>query len=107
MPKSSSQRVTSHKVAMRASQALRDGRSSARTRSIAGSAMAQAKAHKRGSSPLGRRGAPREPRRAQRHVGPGWRVLGLVGGEQLGVLWTLYGCGLAISLLGGQGAGEF
>jgi len=48
MPKSSSQKVTSQKVATKASQALRDGRSSARTRSIAGSAMAQAKAHKRG-----------------------------------------------------------
>ncbi len=48
MPKSSSQKVTSQRVATKASQALRDGRSSARTRSIAGSAMAQAKAHKRG-----------------------------------------------------------
>lgn len=36
-------KVTSARVARKASGALRDGRSSARTRSIAGSALAQAK----------------------------------------------------------------
>jgi len=39
----SSSKVTSTKVARKASAALRDGRSSARTKSIAGSALAQAK----------------------------------------------------------------
>lgn len=43
MAKKSSSKVTSPKVAARASKALQDGRSSARTRSIAGSALAQAK----------------------------------------------------------------
>lgn len=43
MSKSSSKRVTSPKVATQASKALQDGRSSARTRSLAGSALAQAK----------------------------------------------------------------
>ncbi|WP_185040718.1 MULTISPECIES: hypothetical protein [unclassified Curtobacterium] len=42
MAKSSS-RTTSKSVAHKASAALRDGRSSARTRSIAASALAQAK----------------------------------------------------------------
>jgi hypothetical protein len=45
--KSSTSKVTSAKVAQAASAALRDGRSSGRTRSIAGSALAQAKS-KRG-----------------------------------------------------------
>lgn len=49
MPKSSSSKVTSPKVAAKASKALQDGRS-ARTRSIAGSALAQA----RGSSKRGK-----------------------------------------------------
>ncbi|MGB3374262.1 MAG: hypothetical protein WBA87_03885 [Microbacterium sp.] len=44
MAKSSSSRVTSKRVATKASKALSDGRSSARTRSIAGSALSQAKA---------------------------------------------------------------
>lgn len=43
MTKSSSKRVTSAKVATKASKALQDSRSSARTRSIAGSAVSQAK----------------------------------------------------------------
>lgn len=47
MPKNSSSRVTSRRVARQASAALRDGRSSARTRSLAGSALSQAKARKR------------------------------------------------------------
>lgn len=47
MAKSSSKRVTSKRVATKASKALSDGRSSARTRSIAGSALSQAKS-KRG-----------------------------------------------------------
>lgn len=48
MAKSSSRRVTSAGVARKASSALRDGRSSARTRSIAGSALSQAKSRKKG-----------------------------------------------------------
>lgn len=48
MPKSSSQKVTSQKVATKASKALGDGRSSGRTGSIAGSALAQAEAKKGG-----------------------------------------------------------
>lgn len=43
MTKSSAKKVTSPKVASQASKALRDGRSSPRTRSIAGSAVSQAK----------------------------------------------------------------
>jgi len=43
MAKSSSSKVTSAKVASKASAALRDGRSSARTRTLAASALAQAK----------------------------------------------------------------
>ena len=43
MAKSSSRKVTSKKVATKASKALSDGRSSSRTKSIAGSALAQAK----------------------------------------------------------------
>ena len=43
MAKKSSSKVTSPKVAAKASKALQDRRSSARTRSIAGSALAQAK----------------------------------------------------------------
>lgn len=46
--KSSTRKVTSPRVAKKASSALRDGRSSKRTRSIAGSALAQARAKKRG-----------------------------------------------------------
>ena len=41
--RSSSSKVTSPKVASKAAKALTDGRSSARTKSIAGSALAQAK----------------------------------------------------------------
>ena len=47
MPKKSSSKVTSPKVASKASKALQDGRSSPRTRSIAGSALAQAKPKKK------------------------------------------------------------
>ena len=47
MAKSSTRKVTSKKVATKASAALRDGRSSKRTRTIAGSALAQARAKKR------------------------------------------------------------
>ncbi|WP_198146105.1 hypothetical protein [Spiroplasma helicoides] len=43
MSKKSTSKVTSSKVATKASAALKDGRSSARTKSIAGSALAQAK----------------------------------------------------------------
>ena len=43
MSMKSSSKVTSPKVAAKASKALQDGRSSARSRSIAGSALAQAK----------------------------------------------------------------
>ena len=43
MGKGSSNRVTSKGVASKASKALNDGRSSARTRSIAASALSQAK----------------------------------------------------------------
>lgn len=39
----SSRKVTSRKIARQASAVLRDGRSGKRTRSIAGSALAQAK----------------------------------------------------------------
>jgi hypothetical protein len=42
----SEKKVTSKPVASKASAALKDGRSSARTKSIAGSAMAQAKGKK-------------------------------------------------------------
>lgn len=44
---SSTSKVTSPKVAGKASKALQDGRSSARTRSIAGSVLAQARSSKR------------------------------------------------------------
>lgn len=47
MAKSSKSKITSPKVAAKASKALQDGRSSARTRSIAGSALAQARGAKR------------------------------------------------------------
>ena len=43
MAKSSSSKVTSKPVATKASKALGDGRSSARTKSIAASALAQAR----------------------------------------------------------------
>jgi hypothetical protein len=46
MPRQSN-KVTSAKVASKASKALGDGRSSARTKSIAASALAQAKAKKK------------------------------------------------------------
>lgn len=46
MPKRGNSKVTSAKVARKASSALRDGRSSSRTRSIAASALAQAKGKK-------------------------------------------------------------
>lgn len=42
MPKAGKSKVTSKRVASKASAALRDGRSSSRTRSIAASALAQA-----------------------------------------------------------------
>jgi len=41
-------KVTSSKVASKASKMLQDGRSSARTRSVAASALAQAKGGKKG-----------------------------------------------------------
>jgi hypothetical protein len=47
MAKSSRSKVTSPKVARQAAKALADKRSSARTRSIAGSAMAQVRGSKR------------------------------------------------------------
>lgn len=43
MSKRSSSKVTSAKVASKASKALQDGRSSARTKSVAASALAQAR----------------------------------------------------------------
>ena len=43
----SSRKVTSPRVAKQASAALRDGRTSRRTRSIAGSALAQARRTRR------------------------------------------------------------
>jgi len=43
MAKSRSRKVTSAKVASKASKALQDGRTSARTKSIAGSALSQAR----------------------------------------------------------------
>lgn len=42
MPKASASKVTSPKIASKASAALRDGRTSSRTKSIAASALAQA-----------------------------------------------------------------
>ncbi len=48
MSKRGSGKVTSAKVAKQASSALRDGRSSSRTKSIAASALAQAKGGKKG-----------------------------------------------------------
>lgn len=47
MSKSSSSRVTSARVASNASKILADGRSSARTRSVAASALSQAKGSKK------------------------------------------------------------
>jgi hypothetical protein len=47
MPKKSTGKVTSPKVATKASAVLRDGRSSSRTRSVAGSALSQAKPTKK------------------------------------------------------------
>ena len=46
MARGSSRRVTSSNVAKKASAALRDGRSSPRTKSIAASALSQAKSKK-------------------------------------------------------------
>lgn len=46
MAKSSSRKVTSSKVASKASKALKDGRTSKSTKSIAGSALSQAKGRK-------------------------------------------------------------
>ncbi len=48
MAKGGKGKTTSAKVAKAASRALRDGRSSARTKSIAGSAVAQAKGKGKG-----------------------------------------------------------
>ena len=47
MPKPSSRKVSSSKLAQIASQALRDGRSSRRTRSLAGSVLSQARKGRR------------------------------------------------------------
>lgn len=48
VPRRGRSKVTSAKVARKASSALRDGRSSSRTKSIAASALAQAKGNKKG-----------------------------------------------------------
>lgn len=45
--KSSSRKTTSKRVASKASKALKDGRFSSRTKSIAGSALAQAKTRRK------------------------------------------------------------
>lgn len=45
--KSSSSKVTSPKIAKKASGILRDGRTSSNTKSVAGSALAQAKSKKK------------------------------------------------------------
>lgn len=45
--KSSSRKTTSKRVASKASKVLKDGRSSSRTKSIAGSALAQAKTRRK------------------------------------------------------------
>jgi hypothetical protein len=45
--KSSSSKVTSAKVAKKASALLHDGRTSTKTKSVAGSALAQAKSKKK------------------------------------------------------------
>lgn len=47
MTKSSSRKTTSAKVATKASKALRDGRTSKSNKSIAASALSQAKSHKK------------------------------------------------------------
>jgi len=47
MAKASSRKVTSPKVAREASQLMRSGRTSAKTKSVAGSALAQAKGKKK------------------------------------------------------------
>ncbi len=47
MAKSSSRKVTSPKVAKEASGLLRDGRTSTKTKSVAASALAQAKGKKK------------------------------------------------------------
>lgn len=47
MAKSSTRKVTSSKVASKASSALRDGRTSKTTKTLAGSALSQAKAKKK------------------------------------------------------------
>jgi hypothetical protein len=46
MPKSSSRKVTSSRIAKKASSALRSGRTSKLTKSLAGSALAQAEKRK-------------------------------------------------------------
>jgi hypothetical protein len=48
MAKKSSDKVTSSSVAKKASAALRDGRSADRTKSLAGSALSQAKSKGKG-----------------------------------------------------------
>jgi len=47
MPKAGKSKVTSPKIARKASAALRDGRTSSRTKSIAASALAQAGGRRR------------------------------------------------------------
>jgi hypothetical protein len=47
MAKSSNRKTTSPKIASKASKALKSGRTSKTTKSIAGSALAQAKSHKK------------------------------------------------------------
>lgn len=47
MPKSSSRKTTSSKVASKASKALKSGRSSKTTKTLAGSALSQAKSRKK------------------------------------------------------------
>lgn len=47
MVKSSSRKTTSRKVATKASKALKSGRTSKLTKSLAGSALAQAKSRKK------------------------------------------------------------
>lgn len=47
MAKSSSRKTTSAKVARKASKILRDGRTSKASKIVAGSALAQAKSHKK------------------------------------------------------------
>lgn len=46
MPKSSSRKTSSSRVVRKASRALRDGRTSKTTKTLAGSVLSQAKGHK-------------------------------------------------------------